>query len=94
MADTVTDMYEALEAMVKVVTGRDKDLSANRESFISKLYLSSHFKIMLKNYIEYANEYRHAAEPCVERKLPISSEVEAFVYTTGLFIRLAIKSLS
>lgn len=93
LADTVTDMYEALEAMAKVITGRDKDLSANRESFISRLNLSSHYKVMLKNHIEYANEYRHAAEPSVERKLPLSNEVEAFVYSTGLFIRLAIQQL-
>ena len=36
--DTVTDMYEALEAMAKIVTGKSTDeLSALREQFISKL---------------------------------------------------------
>jgi hypothetical protein len=34
--DAVTDMYEALEAMVKIVTGKPaKDLSALREEFVA-----------------------------------------------------------
>jgi hypothetical protein len=37
LAHTITDMYEALEAMAKIVNGNDKDLSSNREAFISKL---------------------------------------------------------
>jgi len=35
LQDVVTDMYEALEALAKIVTGRgDKDLSGNTELFI------------------------------------------------------------
>jgi len=94
LLDTITDVYEALEAMVKEVTGNDRDLSANRELFISKLKLSEHYKRMLENHIEYANQYRHATKPGETRKLPVPNEVEAFVYTTGLFIRLAIQKLN
>lgn len=93
LADTVTDMYEALEAMAKVVTGRDRDLSANKEKFISLLNLSDYYKIMLGNYIEYANQYRHAVKKGEKREPPLQNEVEAFFYTTGLFIRLAVKQL-
>jgi hypothetical protein len=94
LADTVTDMYEALEAMAKVVTGKDRDLSANREKFISLLHLSDHYRTMLGNYIEYANQYRHAVKKGEKRKPPLQNEVEAFFYTTGLFIRLAIQQLT
>jgi len=95
LADTVTDMYEALEAMAKVVTCRPKrDLSGNAELFVKKLGLSDYYKKMLKDYISYANEFRHAVEESKERKPPVPQEVEAFVYTTGLFIRLAVESLS
>jgi len=95
LLDTVTDMYEALEALAKIVTGRpSRDLSANAELFVSKLNLSDYYKNMLKDYIEYANQYRHAIEPGIERKPPLPNEVEAFVYTTGLFIRLAIQQLA
>ncbi len=92
-ADTITDMYEALEALAKVVTGKDKDLSGNAESFISELKLSDHYKGMLKAHISYANQYRHAPKPGEKRNLPLPNEVEAFVYSTGLFVRLAVQQL-
>lgn len=95
LADVVTDMYEALEALAKIVTGRPrKDLSANRELFVQMLELSEYYKKMLKDYISYANDFRHAAEEGKDRPIPSSKEVEAFVYTTGLFIRLAISEES
>lgn len=91
LADTVTDMYEALEALAKAVTGRPgKDLSANAELFVKKLKLGHYYNKMLKDYICYANEFRHGVEEGRQRPLPSGREVEAFVYTTGLFIRLAI----
>jgi hypothetical protein len=91
LGDTVTDVYEAVEALAKRVTGRDRDLSENAELFISKLKLSEYYKKMLKDYIEYANDYRHAAK-LGEGKKPLSRyEVEAFIYTSGLYIRLAVQ---
>lgn len=87
LADTITDMYEALEAMAKVVTNRPKkDLSGNAELFVKKLGLSDYYKKMLKDYISYANEFRHAVEKSKQRVPPLAQEVEAFIYTTGLFI--------
>jgi len=51
--DAVTDMYESLEAMAKIVTGKpSKDLSASYEEFIAKLRLSASHKTMLKEYID------------------------------------------
>jgi len=91
LADTVTDLYEALEALAKIVTKKPgKDLSANAELFIKEIHAGAHFKRMLKDYIAYANEFRHAVEDGKERTIPSASEVEAFIYLTGLFIRLAI----
>lgn len=94
LADTVTDMYEALEAMAKLVTGKDKDLSGNKEKFICMLKLSHYYNRMLGDYIDYANEYRHGIGKDVKRELPKRNEVEAFFYTTGLFIRLSIQQLT
>jgi hypothetical protein len=91
LADVVTDMYEALETTAKFVTGNQtKDLSGNREKFVTQLKLSPYYKIILRDYIEYANEYRHGIELSRERIPLISKEVEAFIYLTGLFIRLAL----
>lgn len=95
LADTITDMYEALEALAKVATSKPKkDLSGNAELFVSKLGLSDYYKEMLKDYISYANEFRHALEEGKERVPPSVQEVEAFIYTTGLFIRLAIERIN
>lgn len=90
LSDVITDMYEALEALSKVVTGRKKDLSANAQLFIKKINASQHYKSILKEYISYANEFRHAREEGKERPTLSLSEVESFIYLTGLFIRLAI----
>lgn len=94
LANTITDMYETLEALAKVVTGKNKDLSGNAELFISELKLSDHYKGMLKAHILYANQYRHAPKPGEKRRPPLHNEVEAFVYSTGLFVRLAIQQLN
>jgi len=92
LSDVITDMYEALEAMAMIVTGNTRELSANRELFISKLNLSEYFKKLLKDYIEYANDLgRHAGNPGEGKPIPEYKEVESFVYLTGLFIRLAVQ---
>lgn len=93
LKDTVTDIYEAVEALAKRITDRDRDLSANAELFISRLKLSGYYKQMLKNYIEYAGNYRHAAKLGKEKKPLSENEVEAFIYTSGLFIRLAVQQI-
>jgi hypothetical protein len=93
LGDAVTEMYEALEAMAKKVTGKPtKDLSALREEFITKLHLPANHKAMLKEYIDYGCDFRHALETGQQRSWPLDHEAESFVYLTGLFIRLAIQS--
>ncbi len=94
LRDIITDMYEALEAMAKIVTGRDQDLSGNREKFISQLNLTEFHREMLRLYIEYANRmFRHAQAPEAERPEISNSEAENFIYLTGIFIRFAIEKL-
>ena len=44
LADVITDMYEAVEALARVITGRDRDLSTNREMFISRIGASEYCK--------------------------------------------------
>ncbi len=93
LADVVTDTYEAVEALAKIVTGRDKDLSANAESFISAVKVSEGYKRILKEYIDYANKMgRHAGDKGQPKPTPTRKEVESFIYLTGLFIRLALVS--
>ncbi|NQT57188.1 MAG: hypothetical protein HQ551_13280 [Desulfobacteraceae bacterium] len=89
LSDVITDMYEALEALTKIVTKRpNKELSANRELFVSKVKASSAYKRILDEYITYANEFRHAIEEGKTKPVLNSREVESFIYLTGVFIRL------
>lgn len=92
--DTIRDMYEALEKLARIFCNNKRNLKANAEQFVSKLDLSTHYSKMLKNYTEYAHEFRHAVEEGKQRVPPSAQEVEAFIYTTGLFIRLAIERLA
>lgn len=88
-ADVTTDMYEALEALAQLVSGREgRDLSANRELFLSRVGASDAYKQILRDYIEYANQFRHASQAGARPSLSLK-EAESFVYLTGLFIRLA-----
>ena len=91
LKDVITDVYEALEALAKIFTGRNRDLSANRERFISELRLPEGYSRILKEYINYACDYRHGEDASQRRENPNPREVESFLYLTGVFIRLAIQ---
>lgn len=87
-ADAVTDAYEALESMAKIATGKNGDLSKIQEQFVRELAISSDLKPVLKAYIAYAGNYRHGSGD-TPKLLPSDREAEAFVYLTGVFLRLA-----
>jgi hypothetical protein len=89
LSDVITDMYEALESLATIITGKDKDLSANRELFVKKLRVSENYKTILKEYISYANDFRHGSSQDSQKPSPSNHEVESFIYLTGAFIRLA-----
>lgn len=90
LSDVITDIYEALEALAKIITGRDKDLSANAESFLKEVKASEAYKKILKEYIAYANNFRHGVSDQSKKPNLSTAEVESFIYLTGIFIRLAI----
>ncbi len=90
--DVITDVYEAVEALAKLVTGRDADLSANREKFVSLVKLPEAYNKMLKAYIDFGCEYRHSPETSKPRTYPSERDTEAFIYMTGVFLRLAVQT--
>lgn len=91
-ADAITDAYEALEALARIVTGKTRDLSAIQEEFLSKLRGKDFHRKLLRAYIEYGCHYRHAETEDTPRPRPSAAEAEFFVYQTGLFIRLVIEA--
>jgi hypothetical protein len=74
------------------VCGNEKTLDANRELFISKVRASEEYRRILKEYTDFAHNFRHGAS-APEKKPSLSyAEAESFIYLTGLFIRLVISA--
>ncbi|MFQ5861963.1 MAG: hypothetical protein ACE5IC_02475 [Candidatus Brocadiales bacterium] len=88
--DVVINCYLVVEGLVRKVLQNNRTLDNNREELLRKVGLSQEWKAFLSNYINYANEFkRHASD----RRHTISpSEVEAFLYFTGLLVRLIVES--
>lgn len=96
LKSSIREAYESLETLAKIVTGKtNSDLSANREIFIKSLKLNVDYKDFLsktlRNYITYANKYRHGNLDSANTRIPKYDEAESFVYLTGVFIRLTIQ---
>ena len=75
-----------------MLTNKNKELSANRELLLKEIKASSEYKIILKDYVDYACKFRHALEEGTTKPKIDKNEVESFIYLTGIFIRLAIQS--
>lgn len=80
--------YLVIEGLARKILNNDKVLDNNKDALLKKLELSQSWKSLLSNYINYANEFeRHASN---NRHSINPQEVEAFLYFTGLLIRLII----
>jgi len=89
-SDVIGDCYNCVEGMARRILGNRKVLENNKDELLKKLQLSQEWRSILSNFINYANEYkRHASE---KRHKINPDEVEAFMYLTGLILRLCIKN--
>ena len=89
LSDAITDAYDALESMAKEVCANNKTFDANREQFISKIKASQDFKKISKELSQYAHSFRHGASEASPKPNPSAEEVEAFIYTVGILLRIA-----
>lgn len=90
--DVITDAYEALESMSKIVIGKDKkDLSANREKFLAAIDAPQEVRDLMKSYIDFGCEYRHGAG-AKTRPVPSDADTEMYLYLTGAFLRRAVRA--
>ncbi len=87
--EVVSNSYKCIESLVRNMLGNSKTLDNNKELILSTLKLSKEWGAILNGYLAYANEYgkhgskkRHDVDP---------NEAEAFLYMTGLVIRLCIR---
>jgi len=89
LPDVITNCYSAVEGVVRAVLGNGRTLDKNKDELLSRIDLSDGWKSMLATYIKYAHDYRHAFKERHEIK---KQEAEAYLYMTGLIIRLVIES--
>jgi hypothetical protein len=89
MGDVIRNCYSAIEGLARNILGNNKTLDNNRNELLAKIKLSEGWKAILANYITYAHNFRHASE---QRHSITKQETEAYLYMTGLIIRLIIES--
>ena len=89
LCDVIKNCYSAVEGVVRNVLGNKRTLDNNRDELLTRMNLADGWKSLLANYIKYAHDYRHASE---ERHEIAKQEAEAYLYMTGLIMRLVIES--
>ena len=87
--DLITNCYSAVEGIARNVLGNKKTLDNNKDELLKKMDLSDGWNSILATYVNYAHNYRHASP---ERHKIKEQEAEAYLYMTGLIIRLIIES--
>ncbi len=90
LTDVISNCYSSVEGMARNLLGNQKTLDNNKDELLAKINLSDGWKSILANYINYAHNYRHASP---ERHNITKHEAEAYLYMTGLIIRLIIESI-
>lgn len=89
LPDVVTNCYSAIEGIARKILGNNARLDQNEKALLAQVGLSDGWKKVLHEYVLYAHYYRHA-DPVRHDITP--QEAEAYLYMTGLIIRLAIES--
>lgn len=94
--DSITKAYSALESIVKTVLGNNKNLKDNTESLLKLISLPKQWGKILHNFCEYAHEFssRHGKSETTKIKQEEANPeiAEAYIYLTGLVIRLIISN--
>jgi len=87
LGDVVRNCYTALEGVSRAILRNSKTLDNNKDALLAIIELSDGWKSILGAYINYAHDFRHASEG---RYTASKEEAEAFLYMTGLIMRLLI----
>lgn len=87
--DVIKNSYNAVEGLARNVLKNDKTLDNNKTAIIKNINLSDGWNKILATYIKYAHDYRHASD---QRHEISEHETEAYLYMTGLIIRLIAES--
>jgi hypothetical protein len=97
--DAITKSYSALESTVMTILNNNTNLKKNIPKLLEKLNLPDQWGKILFNFCAYAHEFssRHGKGEKTKKAIVTPEIVEAYIYFTGLVIRLVIlrqKSIS
>ena len=93
LSDAVTDAYDALEAMAKIVCDNNRSFDGNREQFINRIGASDAFRRIAREIASYAHAFRHGASATQPKPTLTEADVETFIYSVGILIRMAMHSM-
>jgi len=89
--DAISNSFQALEELTRILLNNDKAFDNNFNDLVKKLELNSHWNNILNRYKELSKEFgRH---PGREEFIPSQSDTEAFLYLSGLIMRLILEKL-
>lgn len=88
-ADVIKNCYSAVEGISRKILGNKKTLDNNKTELLRIIGLSKGWNAILNSFINYAHDYRHASE---ERHESTKEETEAYLYMSGLIMRLIIEA--
>jgi hypothetical protein len=82
----VENCYKCVEGLSRKILNNNQTLIDNKTELLKRFSGSGYWRKILANYIDYGNTYgRHASS---DRHSIIEKESEAYLYLTGLLIRL------
>jgi hypothetical protein len=93
--DAMTNAYSALESIVKTVLNSNKRLDKLIPDLLSLLSLPKQWSAILAKYCEFAHEFstRHGKKESETKDDIAPKDAEAYIYFTGLMIRLIIRTV-
>lgn len=95
-ADSITNAYSSLESMVKTFLNRKARLDKLIPDLLRELKLLGDWSGILGHYCQYAHEFssRHGKKDTGVIEPPNPIHVEAYIYMTGLVLRLIIQEIN
>lgn len=90
--DACINAYQAVEEIAKKVVGEEKPFDSLFGSFAQSIGLNSYWQKILNQYREFSKEYgRHPGTK--DEFIPDKPSTEAFIYLSGLLLRLSVQKL-
>lgn len=88
--DTVVNAYQAVEEIARLIVGEQKPFDSIYPMFGEQIGLNQYWRKILNNYREFSMEYgRHPGKSKTDF-IPDKPSTEAFLYLSGLLLRLSI----